>query len=143
MKKRKKLLLIVAVVLVALLAGAYKFALAPKPKPVKMKIEGTIVSAGDPFTLNLAGGHYGRVTVALLLSKAPPMSTTDPSGAGTAIPQQAAVRAIITNDLTGISPSRLIDKGPRERLVHELLVDLKKSTDEPVTQVYFTDLAVQ
>jgi flagellar FliL protein len=134
------------IVLVALgvlmLAGvAYKFALAPKPKPAKQKIAGALVTLGDPFTVNLAGGHYGRITVAVLLSQAPPAvsdPTTEPP-----LPQFDAVRAVVTDDLTGIDPDRLINRNSRHALLDELLTDLKKSTDEPVKKVLFTDLAVQ
>jgi flagellar protein FliL len=137
---KKKLVLIPLVVL--LVTGvAYKVALAPKPKAAPKKIEGALVTLGDPFTVNLAGGHYGRVTVSLLLSSPPPKVAD--AEAVPPIPQFDAVRAIVTDDLTGIQPSRLIDKRARHELLAELLTDLKKSTDEPVKKVLFTDLAVQ
>lgn len=137
---KNKLVLIALGVLVVAGVG-YKFALAPKPKPPVKKIDGALVTLGDPFTVNLAGGHYGRVTVAVLLATAPP-AVADPTVAPP-IPQFDAVRAIVTDDLTGIEPSRLISKSARHALLAELLKDLKKSTDEPVKQVLFTDLAVQ
>ena len=137
--KNKFVLIALGVLMVA--GVGYKFELAPKPKPPVKKISGSLVTLGDPFTVNLAGGHYGRITVAVLLKTAPP-PVTDPT-VTPPIPQFDAVRAIVTDDLTGIQPSRLIDKGARHALLTELLQDIKKSTDEPVTQVMFTDLAVQ
>ena len=137
--KNKIVLIAVGVLMVA--GVAYKFALAPKPKAAKMKIDGTLVALGDPFTINLAGGHYGRITVAVLLGEAPPV-VTDPTTAPP-IPQFDAVRAVVTDDLTGIEPDRLINRNSRHELLAELLTDLKKSTDEPVKKVLFTDLAVQ
>src|SRR5262249_24382622 len=102
--KNKIVLVALGVLVVA--GVAYKFALAPKPKPAKKKIDGALVTLGDPFTVNLAGGHYGRITVAVLLAEAPPV-VADPTTAPP-LPQFDAVRAVVTDDLTGIDPSRLI-----------------------------------
>jgi flagellar protein FliL len=142
--KKKKILMVLVVLLLVGAAGAYETVLkAPPVKAAPMKIQGTLVELTDPFTVNLAGGHYGRVTVALLLTKAP-APTLDSSGANVfMLPENDAVRAIITNDLTGIDSDRLTVRGLREELESEILKDLKKSTDEPVTQVLFTDIAVQ
>jgi flagellar basal body-associated protein FliL len=144
MFKKKKLLMIIALVVLVGVAGAYEEVLKAAPiKPPPMKIQGTLVQLITPFTVNLAGGHYGLVTVALLMTTAP-APTLDSSGDNViTLPENDAVRAIITNDLTGISPSQLINRAPREALMHEILTDLKRQTDEPVTKVMFTDLAVQ
>ena len=143
MFKKKKLLIVVGVVVLVGLAGAYETVLKAAPVTVTPKIAGTLVPLTDPFTVNLAGGHYGRVAVSLLVTKAP-APTADSSGANVIVlPENDAVRAIITNDLTGIKSARLVHRTPREQLLGEILRDLKKSTDVPVTQVMFTDLAVQ
>jgi flagellar protein FliL len=143
-KKSKKKLLIVGVFVVLIgLAGAYETVLKASPVKKPMKIAGTLVTLTDPFTVNLAGGHYGRVSVSLLLTTAP-APTLDSTGANVIVlPENDAVRAIITNDLTGIDANTLVEKSGRENLLKEILRDLKKSTDEPVTKVLFTDLAVQ
>jgi len=141
--KKKKLLIVVGVVVLVGLAGAYETVLKAAPVTVTPKISGTLVPLTDPFTVNLAGGHYGRIAVSLLVTKAP-APTTDSTGASVIVlPENDAVRAIITNDLTGIKSTRLVDRAPREQLLVKILKDLKKSTDVPVTQVMFTDLAVQ
>lgn len=139
---KKKLIIAVPVLLLVLTGGTYETVLKPKPKVVVAKVNGTLVALSDPFTLNLAGGHYARVSVSLLVTKAP-AATTGTSGSTIVLPENDAVRAIITNDLTGIDANSLIERGSRESLEAEILRDLKKSTDEPVTQVLFTDLAVQ
>jgi flagellar basal body-associated protein FliL len=142
--KKKKFALIFLFVVLLGAAGAYEKVLKAAPvKPPPPKINGTLVALTDPFTLNLAGGHYGRVSVSLLVTSAP-APTLDSSGADViTLPENDAIRAIITNDLTGIDSNRLIDRDPREELEAEILRDLKKSTDEPVTEVLFTDIAVQ
>jgi flagellar basal body-associated protein FliL len=144
MFKKKKLLAIVAFVVLIVVAGGYEEVLKAAPiKPPPMKVNGTLVQLTTPFTINLAGGHYGLVTVALLMTTAP-APTLDSSGDNVInLPENAVVRAIITNDLTGIDPSQLIDRAPRQQLLQEILTDLKTETDEPVTRVMFTDLAVQ
>jgi flagellar basal body-associated protein FliL len=45
--------------------------------------------------------------------------------------------------MTGLGSDHLTDRGLREQLEAEILRDLKKQTDEPVTEVLFTDIAVQ
>jgi flagellar basal body-associated protein FliL len=137
--KTKLALLAVAVIVVA--GAAYKLVLTPRAKPGPKKIDGALVSLGDPFTVNLSGGHYGRITVAVLLASPPP-AVVDPSTMPP-LPEYDAVRAIVTDHLTGIDPGRLTDRSARHKLLAQLLLDLKKSTDEPVKQVLFTDLAVQ
>ena len=143
--KKKKIALAVLVVLLLGAAGAYEKVLkaAPVPPPPP-KIVGTLVALSDPFTLNLAGGHYGRISVSLLVTGATPPPVADSSGDMViTLPENDAIRAVITNDLTGIDSDRLIERDSREGLETEILRDLKKSTDEPVTRVLFTDIAVQ
>ena len=72
-----KLKFILPVILVLALGGgaAYRIVLAPPAKAqkaVKPKVNGSLFAAVDPFIVNLAGGHYGKLSVALLLSQAPP-----------------------------------------------------------------------
>jgi flagellar basal body-associated protein FliL len=140
---KKKLMILVPVLLLVSAGGAYEMVLKPKPKVVVPKIAGTLVGLGDPFTINLAGGHYGRVSVSVLLKTPPPAAAAADAGAAVALPENDAVRAIVTDDLTGIDSGRLIDRSRRHQLLARILADLKKSTDEPVTQVLFTDVAVQ
>ena len=139
---KKKLMILVPVLLLLAAGGSYEMVLKPKPKPVVKKIDGSLVSLGDAFTLNLAAGHYGRVTVSVVV----PATAVPAAASGSttpALPENDALRAIVTDDLTGISSSRLIDKSARHAVEAQVLKDLKKSTDEPITKVLFTDIAVQ
>lgn len=138
---KKKLMILVPVLLLVAAGGSYEMVLKPKPKPVVKKIDGALVSLGDPFTLNLASGHYGRVTVSVVVPAA-----ALPAAAGSApaaLPENDALRAVVTDDLTGLGSSRLIDRSARHTVEAQVLKDLKKSTDEPITKVLFTDIAVQ
>jgi flagellar basal body-associated protein FliL len=138
---KKKLLILVPVLLLLSAGGAYEMVLKPKPKVVVPKVNGTLVSLGDPFTVNLSSGHYGRITVAVL-STVPPVAAADSTGA-VVLPENDVLRSIVTDDLTGISASRVIDRAQRHALLAQILADIKKSTDEPITKVLFTDVAVQ
>jgi flagellar basal body-associated protein FliL len=137
---KKKLKFILPVVLLVLAGGVYKLKFAAKAPVAKKKVDGALVTLDPEFIVNLAGGHYGKVTVALLVSKAPPASA---DGATAALPEGAAVRSVITDELTGLQPQDMINRARRDRLVHTVLTALKKRTDEPVTQVFLTDVAVQ
>ncbi|HVV58471.1 MAG TPA: flagellar basal body-associated FliL family protein [Gaiellaceae bacterium] len=137
---KKKLMILVPLILLIGAGGTYEMVLKPKPKAVVPKLDGTLVSLGDAFTVNLAGGHYGRISVAVLVNPAPALGAGSTAGL---LPENDAVRAIVTDDLTGVSSDRLINRAQRHDLLAKILADLKKSTDEPVTKVFFTDVAVQ
>ena len=144
----KKKILIIA--LVVLLGGAYaaKGYVIPK-KIVKMKIEGAIYILPKQFMVNLKDGRYSTLTVALVL---PPTQSTgatgveagasQPDGFGT-LPEEAAVRDIITNTLTNQMSSALIAGAGRDQLKRDILKAIVSHTDIKVTDVLFTDVAVQ
>jgi flagellar basal body-associated protein FliL len=142
---KKKLIIVLPVVLLAVAGGAYKFVLAPKPAAAAPpKIEGAIVKLPQEFVLNLAGGHYGRVTVALVVPHAAVPAAahggaTDSSG----LEQEAAIRAIVTDQLTGAERSELVARKARHELLERLAKRLRKETDTEVEDVLFTDIAVQ
>ena len=141
MKKKLKFILPVPILL-AVLAGAYMTVLAPKKAvAAPPKVNGTLVELPTDFVVNLADGHYGKISVALLLTTAPPATAT--VNGVTTLPQDAEIRAVITDQLTGLQPDLLIDRSTRHTVLNRILAQLKKSTDEPVKQVLITDLAVQ
>ena len=132
---------IIAPVLVLLIAGvAYKKVLAPKPVPVKKKIEGTLVQLDPEFVVNLAGGRYAKLTVSVLDKKAAKPAV---EGGLIVLEQDSAIRSVITDQLTGIPAEELINKVQRAKLLIEIKEALHKQTDEEITRVFFTDIAVQ
>jgi flagellar basal body-associated protein FliL len=141
-KGKLKIILPVVLVLLAGGGGAYFCLLAPKPaKAAPAKITGTLFPLSPEFVVNLSDGHYGKVTVALLMTAGVP--AVPASGGAATLTEDAAVRAIITNDLTGLPDSALIDRAQRTSLEKKILTDLQSSTDVKVTQVLFTDVVVQ
>jgi len=142
-KLLKKKLVLGPVLLLVIAAAAYMLVLKPKPKPKPMKLNGTLVTLSDTFVINLAGGHYGKVSVALLLSEAPPAAAAGADPSAPTLPENAAVRAVITDELTGLDQNNLIERAARQRVIARLKTALQKKTDEPVTDVLLTDVAVQ
>lgn len=141
---RKKLIFVAIGVLVV--AGlAYKMVLAPKSES-KVKVEGTVYVMPKEFLLNLAGGRYAKVTVALVL--APGQSTggegavTPPEGFGT-LEQEPLVRQIVTDNLTGVPAAELTSRKQRHDLQARIRKEVDKTTDVKTRGIVFTDLVVQ
>ena len=143
---KKKLMIIIPVLL---LGGGYvaKAKLMP-PKVVKPKIAGEIYILPKQFTLNLQDGHFATLTVALEL--APGQSdgasaTADTSSTSTVgtLPEEAVIRAIITNLITNDTSAELVTDSGRTSLEKQILTEIKTQTDVKVDEVFFTDVAVQ
>jgi flagellar protein FliL len=137
---KKKLMIVLPVLLLAAAGAAYKLVLAPQPAQAEPKVAGALFPLADPFLLNLADGRYARVSVALVLEGE---AAAPAEGAKAVVPQEAAVRATITDRLTGVAASELIDRDDRHRLVAQLRKDLLGSTDDQVEEVLLTDVTVQ
>jgi flagellar basal body-associated protein FliL len=147
----KKKLMIVLPVLLVVLGGAYKFVLAkPNEAEAKPKVDGSVYILQKEFLVNLHDSRFAKVTVALVLahddtSTVPAgghEAASPPEGYG-AMSQEAVVRAVVTDDLTDVKASDVIDRAGREELQEKILKDLKKKTDVKVEEVLFPDVTVQ
>ncbi len=147
----KKKLMILLPVLLLVLGGAYKFVLAkPKEAEAKPKVDGTVYILQKEFLVNLHDGRFAKLTTALVLAHDDTSTAaaggheaaSPPEGYG-AMTQEAVVRAIVTDDLTDVKASDVIDREGRERLQEKILKDLKKKTDVKVEEVLFPDVTVQ
>ncbi len=144
----KKKLIILLLVLLGGGGFAAKTMLLPKKAVAKPKSDGEIYVLPKGFTFNLADGKYATMTVGLVL--APGQSdgagaagvTTSPAGIGT-LPEEPAVRAIITNVITNDSSQELLTASGRSHLQQDILNQIKTTTDVKVTGILFTDVAVQ
>jgi flagellar protein FliL len=144
---KKKLMIIIPVLL---LGGGYVAkAKLMAPKPVKPKLAGEIYILPKQFMCNLQDGHYATLTVALEL--APGQSdgaTAESAGASSTstvgtLPEEAVIRAIITNLITNDTSNALVTTTGRTGLQAQILSRIKAETDVKVDQVFFTDVAVQ
>jgi flagellar basal body-associated protein FliL len=145
----KKKLIIILVVVLAGGGFAAKTFLLPKPAVAKQKINGTIYVLPKGFTLNLTDGRYATMTLGLVLApgqtdgaSAETAGTTTPAGLGT-LPEEAVIRAIVTNVVTDKTSSDLITASGRSATERQIMADIRKQTDVKVSQILLTDLAVQ
>lgn len=147
---KKKLIIVVSLALVVL-GGGYKFGFAKEAETKKTKIHGDVYVLGKDFLVNLADGHYAKLGVAIVVDhgaaapagghghSAPPKP---PEGYGP-LPQEAAVRDIVTDTLTDVEQDELTDGRGREELKARILKRVKQGTDVPIHEVLFTDVSVQ
>jgi flagellar FliL protein len=142
---------IAPLVLLVVLGGAYKTVLAkPAEKEPEPKVHGQLYVLPKEFLVNLAGDRYAKLTVALLLPETALAEAAEggeeaaepPEGFGT-LPQEALVRGIVTDTLSGVGAARLLKAEGREAMAKRILRRLKKRTDVEVEEVVFTDIAVQ
>jgi flagellar FliL protein len=146
MLKNKKVML--ALALPVLLFAGYTMT-KPKPKTPKQKITGTIYSMPGSFLLNLSGGRYAKLNVALEL--APGQSDGAAAGASSSgsestvgtLPEEAVVREIVTNTVTNMNGEALISDQGRASLKHQILLAITKQTDLKVEAVLIPELTVQ
>jgi flagellar basal body-associated protein FliL len=144
MLKNKKILLVAIVPI--LLFGGYTMT---KAKPVvKEKVKGTIYVMPQSFLLNLSDGRYAKISVALQLAPgqsdgaSATAASSSESGPGT-LPEEAIVREIITNAVTGQSGETLISSHGREAIKRQILHTIQQRTDVKVEEVLFPDFTVQ
>lgn len=144
----KKKLIIILLVLVAGGGYAAKTMLLPKKAAAKPKIAGEIYVLPKGFTFNLTDGRYATMTIGLVLAAGQSDgataagATTTPAGIGT-LPEEPAIRAIITNAITDQNSQALLTEKGRDTLQSEILGQIKKTTDVKVSGILFTDVAVQ
>jgi flagellar basal body-associated protein FliL len=142
----KKKLLIPLVLLLVLGVG---YTMSKPKKTVKQKIPGTIYVMPQPFLVNLSEGHYAKLSVALELApgqsdgaSASAGASSSGEGAGT-LPEEAAIREIVTNTVTGQSGGTLVSSQGRDSIKHHILASVQRQTDVKVDAVLFPELTVQ
>lgn len=146
MLKNKKVML--ALALPVLLFAAYTVT-KPKPKTPKPKIVGTIYTMPGSFLLNLSGGRYAKLEVALVLApgQSDGASATASSGGSEStvgtLPEEPVVREIVTNLVTNINGEALISAQGRAALKKQVLAAITKQTDLKVEAVLIPELTVQ
>lgn len=147
--KSKKVLIPLLVVVVAGVAA--KFVLAKPPPEVHHKVDGTVYVLPKEFLVNLADGRYAKLNVALVLDHAQPTAPeagghgaapTPPEGFGT-LEQEAVVRDVVTDVVTGIGGDELVSAQGRRAVKEEILRQLRAKSDVRVHEVLLPDVAVQ
>jgi hypothetical protein len=139
-------------VLLLVVGGVYKFVLAPKTPEPKPRIAGSVYVMPKDFLINLRSGKFAKLNAAVVLKEGyleeaikaagGGEATAPPDGYGT-LPQEAAVRAIITDALTDMPAARLQSEKSRANIQKAVLKRVLKETDVEAEDVMFTDLAIQ
>lgn len=146
-----KKILIVAVVALLVAGGAYKTVLAkPDEAAHKLHVEGSLYVLQKEFLVNLSGDGYAKLSAALVLDPAD-HSAVAAGGHGAPVPpegygpmsQEAIVRALITDEITGRPASDLEDARKRNRLRADILKRIDKESDVKATDILFPDITVQ
>lgn len=129
-KKSKKKLLIIVVGVLVLAAAAWFVFLKPAPAP-KAPEPGAVVSL-EPIQVNLSGGHYLKLAIAL-------QATADVKE------ELDGSRALDTaiELFSGRNVADLMRPGQREKLKDQLVKKLDERYEGEVMDVYFTDFVTQ
>jgi flagellar FliL protein len=147
--KGKMKLLVPLIVLIAMGAG-YKLALAKPAPKTKPHVDGNVYVLGKEFLVNLADGRFAKLTAALILSHKDTSTAAAGHAAPTKVPegfgamgQEAVVRSIITDSLTGTKDVQLEEPAKRDKLRAAIVARIGKETDVKAEDLVFTDLTVQ
>ncbi len=129
-KKSKKKLIIIVVALLVVGAAAYILVLKPKPAEAEEPEPGKVV-AMEPIQVNLEGGHYLRIGVAIQL-------TADAHAADGSKALDATIEMF-----SGRSVEELADHKERSKLKKELLHHVEEAYHHEVMDLYFTEFVTQ
>ncbi|MBI1758567.1 MAG: flagellar basal body-associated FliL family protein [Actinobacteria bacterium] len=131
-KSRKKRIIMLAPVLLLLLAGGGYLAFAggssgppPPPKP------GAVLVL-EPTTINLDGGHYLKLTLALQAT----------ASAGAELDGSKALDLAIA-EFGGRAVAELSVPGTRTKLKEELVKKIEKAYEEEIMDIYFREFVMQ
>ncbi len=139
-KRRRPPRLVVVIVAVVVVLGAAAAAYLmlgrsgggpAEPKPAPTPVAGQVVAV-DAVSVNLAGGHYLRLGLALQLS-------TDAGDT----PDTARVLDLAIALYSGRSVDDVSQPATRDQLKAQLLGDLQKAYGPEVMDVYLTDYVTQ
>jgi hypothetical protein len=146
MKSKLKFILPLVVILCA---GAFTYKTVMKPKPLKVRVAGTIYTLPQKFLLNTSDGEFASFSVTLILA---PTQSDGASAASAAVedstvgdtlgtlPEEALVRWIVTQDVSDQSSSALLSHSSNAQIRAEILNDINTETDVKATAVYMPDL---
>jgi flagellar FliL protein len=128
--KKKLIMIVVAVLLVG--GGAYKFVLAPKPKPGP-PVGGDIVNIAAN-TLNLSDGHYLKIAVDVQLVKGKAAAATF---------QMSQAEELVINEFSDRTVASLSTNAERLALTKQLDTAMKKAYPNEIFSIYLTQFVTQ
>lgn len=135
--KKKLLLIIGPVILVALLAAGYFLFLKPSGSSAPKKVvhtPGEVVTL-DPITINLAGGHFLKLGMAL--------QADANAGGGHGKLTGAQALDIAIEQFSGKTVTELSTKEGRDKAKEALIEHVTEAYENEVYDVYFTEFVYQ
>lgn len=152
MSKKKLLMIVGPVMLLVLLFGVKTFVLGGSPPPDEAKLAktpGPVFTMTQPFVINLAAGdgktHFAKVGVAMRLSElSAPLLVAGPSAdAPLTVEDEPELRDIVIATVQRHSISELSRPAGREAVKRQIMRRVNKETEVKITDVYYTEFAVQ
>jgi flagellar FliL protein len=131
-KKSKKKLIIIVVGVLLVAGGAYKFVLAPKPKPGP-PTGGDIVSL-QSNTLNLTDGHYLKIAVDIQLVKGKAAAATF---------QMSNAEQLVIDEFSDRSVQSISTDATRLALTAQLETSMNKAYPGEIYKLYLTQFVTQ
>jgi len=134
-KKSKKKLMIIILAAVLVLGGgggAYFMFFASSAKAEKKTPEPGAVVVMDPITINLADGHYLKVTLALQAS----LDAAEP-------PDGSKALDIANSQFSELKMTQLTTAGGRLKAKKDLVESVRKAYKDEVYDIYFREFVMQ
>jgi flagellar FliL protein len=129
-KKSKKKLLVVVALVVALLGGGGGYLYLSSGADAA-PVPGAVVRL-DPININLAGGHYLKIGVALQVIEGP---AHEPDG--------AHALDIMIGTLSHRTIAELSSNAARDKVKEKLRAEIEHAYDGDVMDLYFTEFVMQ
>ena len=129
---KKKLFLALAVVLLAAAGAAYFFLLAPSEAAAEEPVPGEVVAL-DPVAVNLAGGGYLKIGIALQLTEG-----VGGEGGG---PDGSKAMDLVISTFSQAQPADVT--GARDALKEALEEKIVEAYDGDVMGIYYTEYVTQ
>jgi|KBSSwiStaDraftv2_1062776.scaffolds.fasta_scaffold07067_6 flagellar FliL protein len=128
--KNKKLMIMILVAVLVVGGGAYMFF---KPKPKYVPSAGETVTL-EPITVNLTGGHYLKVTLAVVLLK---------EKASAKDFETAAAAELVIDEFANRSVASLSTNEARRKLTTDLFGKLKKEYPDEIFKIHLPQFVSQ
>lgn len=128
---------------------ALKLDATSKKKRLKDKIEGRIVSLGDPFVVNLADpglSAFVKLDVSVLVDSGTPLEAVSAEAAGTApkLEEWTEVRDLVVDVISSHSSADLAKPEGRAAAKEEIIKAINDKTRKSVAlEVFFPTFAIQ
>jgi flagellar FliL protein len=132
---KKKIMMLGIVAVVLTVAGVAGKTMLMGPKAEKAPEPGGVV-AMDSVTINLAGGHYLKMKLAL-------QETADAAKGEEGGTDGSKALDIAISHYSNMPMAELSSTSGRAKAKAELLEDVKKAYDEKIMDIYFTEFVMQ